>query len=366
MKIGVISFNIHSVWSNYGAVLHSWAFQQVLKSLGVENKIIDYVVDDFEFYNFKFPALSRVKLPFRTRLILLLNSFLYYRRYKKFKSFFELHYDKTNIRYSQKNVSDLDFDVYICESDVVWSPVSAGGLDRIFFFDYPHMKSKLKIAYSASLADMHYNQEKLEFFKEKINNFDFISVRESSAVDFVEQFTQQKVEHVLDPVFLLQSKDYLPIINARKVDSDYVLVYLINRTKGLIKSAKQIAKFYNSKLIIISDLFLYSMYGKTYNNVGVQDFLSLFQNAKYVVTNAFHGTAFSIVFNKNFLVYSRYNKDNKIESILKKTNLKSQLIKEGVIVNKPMEIDYEKVNVIIEEEKIKSLNFIQNALSKYI
>lgn len=366
MKIGIISFNIHSVWSNYGAVLHSWAFQQVLNSMGLENKIIDYLVDDFKSYNFKFPALSKAKLPFRTRLILFLNSFIYYSRYKKFNVFFELHYNKTAKSYSHKNVSELDFDVYICESDVIWSPVSAGGLDRIFFCDYPNMKSKLKIAYSASLADMHYTQEKLEYFKDKINNFDFISVRESNAVDFVKQYTEHKVEHVLDPVFLLELKDYLPLIKTLKFEEEYVLVYSINRTKGLMKTAKQMAKYYNCKLVIISDLFLYSIYGKTFNNVSIQDFLSLFFNAKHVVTNAFHGTAFSIVFNKNFLVYSRYNKDNKIGSILEKTGLESLFIKEGIIFNEPIEVNYKKVNEIIEKEKSKSLNFIKKALSKHI
>lgn len=364
MRIAIISYNIHSVWSNYGAVLHSWAFQQTLLKLGYESKILDYVVDDFKKYNFKYPALSKGTLPIRNRIVLLANVFMYASRYAKFKNFFEENYNKTSKQYNKDNVSELDFDIYICESDVLWSPVSIGGMDRMFFFDYPNMAKKLKIAYSVSMGDMHFDDKSLSLLKRKIANFDYVSVREKTAKDFLNKNIKTDVEHVLDPVFLLNENDYNSLLIDKAMDEDYVLVYSINRTKGLMKTARNISEYYNAKLIIISDFFIYSIYGKTRNNASITEFLTLFKNAKYVITNTFHGASFAIVFNKNFVVYSRYNKNAKIKSVLETTSLNNQLLEEGVVLKKPIEIDsYKTVNARLRKEKEKSIHFIKKALS---
>lgn len=365
MKIAIISYNINSVWSNYGAVLHSWAFQQMLKELGYESEVLDYLVDDFQKYNFKYPALSRGKLSYKSRFFLLLNSYMYSSRYKKFNEFFDKYYIKSKNKYSNKNAVELDYDVYICESDVLWSPISVGGMDKIFFCDYPNMQDKLKIAYSVSMGDMHYNEKSLELLRDKLANFNHISVREKEGKVFLKNKTGIESKHVLDPVFLLDKDKYNILANSEPLKEEYVLVYLINRTKGLMRSAKNIADFYGVKLVIISDFFIYSYFGKTRNNSSINDFVTLFKNAKYVVTNTFHGTSFALLFNKNFVVYSRYNKNSKIKSILNTSGLYNHLIEEGTVLTKPIEVsNYIEVNNRLDEMKKKSMKFINNALPK--
>lgn len=364
MKIAIISYNIHSVWSNYGAVLHSWAFQQALLKLGYESDILDYLVDDFKDYNFKYPGLSLGRLPLRSRIILLANFFMYASRYEKFKTFFSENYVKTDKQYSRENVSELNYDVYICESDVLWSPVSIGGMDKMFFCDYPSMANKRKIAYSVSMGDMHYNAQTIAVLRQKLINFDFVSVRERMAKEFLTKNDLcENVEHVLDPVFLLNKSDYSLLLEEEKIEEDYVLVYSINRTKGLMRTAKNIAKYYKARLIIISDMFIYSLYGETRNNASITEFLTLFWNAKYIITNTFHGASFAIVFNKNFVVYSRFNKDNKIRSLLDTTGLNNQWIDEGMVLVKPREVeDFQQVNEKLKNEKDRSTQFIKKAL----
>ncbi len=162
--IGIISYNIHSVHMNYGAALHSWAFQQYLKQKGRDSVVINYFPASFKrhglSYSIKYPFLNYKRFWNITHLIYHITNWLILgftpnlRKYKKFSRFFNEKMKKTQNEYSQKelkSISDiegLDINTFVAESDVIWKLAVNGTFDEVFFLQFPSAESKRKVAYA--------------------------------------------------------------------------------------------------------------------------------------------------------------------------------------------------------------------------
>ena len=331
MKVDIITMHCPL---NYGAVLQTYALQSYIEYLGHSAEIIDYrpsylVRTQKLFYIGNKHAKSN--LLFATAYIMLkLPQRIKIRR--NFNKFIKRHLNLSNIRYNtcEELVSNpVRADVYICGSDQIWNTALPNGSDDAYFLSF--VQKGLKNAYAASLAiSTALDSKNKERFKRLLSDFSAISVREDTAIPIL-SFLEKNIVHVLDPVFLLSKEEWITRFNLKETTSDsYILVYPMGDGKNVLYQARQLAKDTNLPIFSISQSKKReSFVTKTFSNIGPVKFVELVLNAKYVVTNSFHGTAFSIIFKKNFWACNIANTSSRIESLLRCTGLTNRLIGDG-------------------------------------
>ncbi|TLX73965.1 polysaccharide pyruvyl transferase family protein [Labilibacter sediminis] len=378
MKIGIISFNKYSNHMNYGAVLHSYAFQQYLDSINIDSRIIDYIPKSLEKYNIKYPILNNRRFwsifPFSRAVFRWSVGFKSnVRKYKKFENFFATHYKLTDKTYShadlfeQTNCKDLEFSTVVCESDIIWKRKSTGGVyNEAFFLKFPMAENARKVAYAPSLGAKPFSEEEKVQFKELVSDFDAISTRESQGAAYLSKLLNTDISWVLDPTLLIESKDYSDII-IEPNEKNYLLVYnCMKNDKAMVKQAASLAKKMNLKLIEICAFPENRVYfnHEVKDDIGIEEFLGLFKNASYVVCNAFHGGCFSLLFEKQFFLFLRDATDYRMKNITDALDIGDRLIHfyNKVIPSDIKEIDYSIVNVKLNELRERSRSFIKENL----
>lgn len=368
MNIGTLSLNINAPDFNYGAILHSWAFQQYIlnKGLAEYTEIINYTTPQLQNQHLYLPIIDTlVKFQLRGTINNIITFLPYTRRYKKFKRFIENNMIVSSKAYTQKALSEatLNYDAVICESDVIWSHGFFGGhFDRSFFCALDSMKKMKRIAYAPSMADGDLNGVEEEF-KSLLTNLDYISCRESYEKEIIEKYTDKPVMHVVDPVLLLNEDDYAKIVSKRQICEKYVLTYLpVNQNDYMLKDALQYAKAHGYKLInIVNDLHKSHMDGvETIIDAGIEEFLSYIRNAEIIFTNSFHAICFSVIFKKQFYAFSR-NYSGKVKDICQIMNLENRFFSDNVFrEQKP--IDYDAVYKILQNKINESELWLKTAL----
>ncbi|MEG2669530.1 MAG: polysaccharide pyruvyl transferase family protein, partial [Oscillospiraceae bacterium] len=194
-----------------------------------------------------------------------------------------------------------------------------------------------------------------------LKSFSHLSVRENEGAKIISDLTGTNCETVLDPTLLLSADKWLTLTKEKTEKKPYILIYLMSKSEKLIDFAYKLSIKTGMKVIYISNSLLKVKNFEIKRFSGPEDFLALFKNADFVVTNSFHGIAFSINFNKNFYVDflpppAKVN--SRIENILSIFNLKDRLVINGEI-NGSEQIDFNKVNEILEIERRKSLEYIK-------
>ena len=215
------------------------------------------------------------------------------------------------------NVNDQmvnSFDAIVVGSDVVWKPEIARCIDRELYFLRSPKKEIRKVAYAASIGtnDAEFLEKYEECYENAFDRLDFISVREKSSVSFIKKFTDKQVDVVIDPVFLLDKSEYMKIEKKTdyKVKGSYVYVYILGTNEKAIKLANDFAAKNGLSIVLdINESFelsnLITVPCQSAISAGPQEFLYNLRNASYVMTDSFHATAFSIIYNKPFWVFKR-------------------------------------------------------------
>ena len=369
MKIGTLSLNINTHDFNYGAVLHSWAFQQYLmRQPDVESvDIINYTTPILEGQSLKHPIVSLLRgINRRGSAIEMLHPVLHRRRYKKFRDFIENNMTVSDKAYTQAslNAAVLPYDTIICESDVTWSAGFFGGhYDRTFFLSLKSMKNMNRIAYAPSMADGEVNEEQSEELKKLLKYPNHISCRETYAVDVLKKHTNKPVKHVVDPVLLLDAEDYEKITGKRIINDEYLLLYLpVDDNAGLRNAAKSYARKYGLKIIDLSTYLKKNDDAEVISltSAGIGEFLSAIKYASCVFTNSFHAKCFSIIFNVEFYGFSR-KLSRKVIDICELMGLKERYIGSGKF-REQKKIDFEKVNAIWREKRAESEKWLKECL----
>lgn len=377
MKVGIFSYNKYSLYMNFGAALHSVAFQKVLDKYGVESYIVDYRSKHVEKFNFNNLFLTNLKAGkiknFKELVASLINTPSLKEKYKKFTRFYEentrMYSDgEKPFFYSsfiRGEYGELPFTTVICESDVTWSPLTNDGFDRVLFFDLDVFNGINKVAYSPSISNTQLNDNQEKEFKKLLENYNYLSSREDETANYVAELTGKECQWVLDPVLLLSKQDYefyMKEVNFK----DYVIVYnCMKNDRNLLKEAKDYADKHGLLLIEISDYNQNKITHKhrVLTDLGIEEFLYLFNNASYIFTNGFHGACFSIVFNKDFYLFARDGVDIKITSLLRMFDLEDRYVGLGQAIDEYANaIDYEKVNGVLLKEREKSIRYLLGAI----
>ena len=366
-KIGTLSLNINAPDFNYGAMLHSWAFQKYLqKKNDVEyTEIIDYTIPKVENWNRRCPeAIRPKKLRVKEIKKFLIRYQRYHSRRRKFDKFIKNQLVVSSKKYTQKTIEDanLPYDILVCESDVIWCP-NMGKLDRVFYLACESMKDKKRIAYSPSMADASLTPEQENELDGLLEGISHISCRESYMVDVLEKHTEKPIEHVLDPVLLLNPEDYDSITAPRLIDEKYMLLYMpVNHNRVLLETANKFAQKKGYKILEIST----KLNKKKENNyicvadAGIEEFLSALRYAEVIFSNSFHAICFSILFEKDFYAFTR-KFNGKVRDICETFGLMDYYLQDDICVEKE---PYDKAQVKSKLECLreKSRSWLDNAL----
>ena len=282
-------------------------------------------------------------------------------RWKKFNSFIKNLVDnEENVYTNEEELSKLNIDYWICGSDQIWNTEITRGFNKGFFLDFETNGKKISYAVSMGIPKLEEKYE--EEFKKAIEKIDYLSVREESLKEYVKQFSNREVVKVLDPTLLLERKDYEEILVENKIQGKYLLIYALGPDERLTQIAKKIAQEKDLKIIELNDFKKIKYFCEQISNAGPEEFVTLIKNAECIVTNSFHGTIFSIIFEKEFYTITRLNRNSRMENILEIVDMKDRLIDKVEDVEKVKPQDYIKAYKRLEEEAMKSREFLKNSL----
>ena len=365
---------------NYGSILQAFALQKVLNSIGLENKIVNYMPDKIEKLKF-FLCCSDKKTILKNKIDIkkINKEFLslkeQFDKYNKFDNFNKEFLNLTKKYTKQKQMSEMAdiYDYYFCGSDQIWNPSFFKECQFLQFVS----EDKPKIAYAPSIGTAQLTQKEKNKIKPLLERFNAISIRERQGADLLKDMLHRSIQVVCDPVFLLTKEKWIEIFKLRNIEKQnndrYILCYFLGKNNKYYDIVNDFSKKVNLKIKTIPNNYYSYKYGIGVEKlVGPIEWLDLIYNAEYVFTDSFHATAFSLIFNINFYTLKRFKDNNKksqntrIYHLLNKVGLNDRIIegkiKEDIsaITNKR----WKNVNKNIEEYKNSSLNWLRNAIKK--
>lgn len=362
MKISVIT--LHAV-KNYGSALQSYATQKIFEDLGLETEIIDYRRKPV-LYKSPIQIIKDKEFSLKQKIKLLLIAPSSKKAQKVFDRFLNKHLRLTEERYTEDEDFDrnpIEADIYCTGSDQVWNSSWHNGIVNPFFLSFAP-DGKRKIAFSASIGKTELEPSEKEATKRLLERYDAISVREASAVDIIKDLGIEKVEQVLDPTLTVDPSVWYNLAAQTKRKEKYVLVYQLCNNAVFECYAKRFAKKKGLKLIRLCTR--YDQVRKPGHGVVLPEiitFLSLFRDAEYILTDSFHATSFSLIFHKKFGCFYPNAFATRLESVLKLTGLPQRHITNIEDFNSiDEEIDYQKVDLILNEHRKQTMAFLKTAV----
>lgn len=360
MKIGILTFH-RAI--NYGAFLQAFALKHYLEGLGHHVEIVDYWpaghANVYKLLNLDWKHQSFVKI-----LKALISFALGYSRRKKRKDKMEYLVQKYfNLSLSPKyekpeDLSSLDYDCVVYGSDQIWWKSTIPGyegFDPVYWGEYVNPKIK-KVAYAPSMGIIDLTQDDKLQIQKWLKNFDAISVRETELCQAIQGLTEKSISVVLDPVFLLSKEEwskYCIPINKSK----YILYYNLLPSKEADKLVERLQDKWKYDIIEITGSVNFRKIGKRYiQTADAFEFISYIKNAEFVVTSSFHGTAFSILFEKQFYVVGMGKKVGRVKSLLELLKIDDRVV--GVGSSQSKSLNYIPVNSILSKEIQKSYSFL--------
>lgn len=357
MKIGILTFHCAH---NYGAVLQCYALQETLKSMGHDVEVIDYRPDFLTYSRFlntnKLKAgniLVRIKNLIGELLLLPKKNIRYYEYEHFIKSYLNLS-DKI------KNYQQIPscYDIYIIGSDQVWNKKITKGYHNPYFGVFNFKKGTKKyISYAASM-ETDYLGEDDNVLRNLLSNFDAISVREESLQQYLQSLLKRSIAFVLDPTLIVDKKIWNNMIITPNIKKKYVLVYEVKTNMNTLTIAYNLARQLDAEVVRIFAWVDRFNKKNEYKCESPEKFLGWLKNAECIVTTSFHGTAFSIIFEKPFYTMKLENEGNSRSfSLLNNLGLDDRIVTSKVT---PVftKINYSTINNKISILKKKSISFL--------
>ena len=306
MKVGMITFHRAR---NIGANLQSYAMNKYINDHIGRCEIIDFYPNN--------QTAHRNKI---RKLLSCIKSILFYRKNvidRKFSRFQNEYYImSTKTYYGDADLfsSHPKYDILLSGSDQILN-TTLSNISKSYYLCFDNTTKKISYASSFGrtvLSDNEYSLIDLELRK-----FEHLSAREESAKKIIEERIGKDVELVLDPVFLLSAKEWGQIGEVIKVPDAYIFVYAMEVTSSLVEAVNRVCAEYPLPVFVVygcSDNRIIS--GNTVHDCGPREFISYIRHAKFVITNSFHGTALSIIFEKEFVCVSHSSRNTRLENIM--------------------------------------------------
>lgn len=287
------------------------------------------------------------------------------KRLENFEKFRKNHLNRTS-KCTNVEFSTMGFDTIVVGSDVVWKPqrLLSKEVKNAYFLSFP---GKLKrVAYAASLGisdkkEMHRLRHR---YKKAIEPFDAISIRESSGAAYIQSlFSDRKVYNCIDPVFLRSRSEYEKLIEDEEISVPYIYAYILGDNPVAYKYVERLSREKNLRILYHISPGKTLENGESVYSDGPVEFLKRIKNACYIVTDSFHGTAFAIIFCKQFFSFTRGILSVRLDNFLAQIGLSSRLLStttEKTDIDAP--IAYDKVWSVLNNWVETSTCFLRNAL----
>ena len=371
MKVAILTIPIHS---NFGYIMQLYALQTVVEKLGHEAYTIQIRIE---------PTGFRQRIAYRIKSAI--GKYLLQRYsdpFRKFPTkkqmdyidvntwdFLNTHCRLTEYIPSVDRLSDLacDYDVFIVGSDQVWRRRYSIDIPSFFFSFLPDGKKRIAYAASFGISINDYGKRLTDKCRLLLSKFSAVGVRENTAVTLCKDEFSQDAVQVLDPTLLLTKDDYQQLVEKNKVEGipnkPFVLLYILDNAPEKEYVAEEIARE--------KGLVLYRIKPSNFGSVGsrhiddciyphISTWLSAFYKADYVITDSFHGTAFSIIYKKQFITIANISRGaDRMITLLDSCGLESRLYRDNFVDS---DIDYELVSIKLKELKSKSIQFLYSNL----
>ena len=358
----------HTV-SNYGSVLQAYATQTAIEKLGYDPVCINYYRSDEKPKELVHTLLqcSKWNKNLLTRMIYMVTQKPVYayagKRFEKYRKIVKVTEKEYNTEI-ELIADPPKADVYLTGSDQVWNTITCDKIDPVFFMSFL-INNEKRVAYAASFGGATVKDEDKELITELLKKYSAITIRENSGIEIANSLGVS-AKQVLDPTFLLTKEDWEKLLPERSCNEKYVLVYQLHPNKKFDKYAKAFAKSKGLKLYRISHCFHHIVRsGKFICCPSIEDFMWYIKNAEYFLTDSFHGTAFSIGFNTQFVNVLPKSYSERISSILELIGYNDRILQSyddfSITDNR---IDYSKVNEIIAHEREKSYDILKEMLGE--
>ena len=377
MKLGIFTQPLHN---NYGGLLQCFALQTVLKRMGHDAVVVrrDYASRSYSFYHKSIRLIKniiRVCIGRRWVKNITLEQWNHIGQHthQYFVNKYIQPHTELLVTNSELNsyISKNHFDGYIVGSDQVWRPVYSPCITN-YFLDFAENADVRRVAYAASFGvdEWEFSADITPRCAQLAQKFDAVSVREASAVGLCNEYLGVDALHVLDPTMLLAKEDYIAVVEAEQEPKSagnlfcYVLDKAVEKDEAIARVADSLhlqpftcmpslnASFDNLKKDIDACVF-----------PPVTRWLRGFMDADMVITDSFHGCAFSIIFNKPFWVIGNVARGMaRFHSLLSIFGLESRLLDVNNLANVDWQspIDWDKVNAIKHDWQEKSKEFLKN------
>ena len=359
---------------NFGSMLQAYATGILIEREGYDVEFIDYyrinhsAWSKFKIFIFDKSLGNIVKRFIYGCATLLFYSLLMKRLRSSVKNRFKFTRYYRTIEALEKNPPKAD--LFMTGSDQVWNSVHNKSIDKALFLSFVQGK---KVAFSASVGLESFPDNELAETKSLLDTYDKISVRERHTKDYFRKLGYKDTEQVLDPTLMLTADEWRDIIGLKSRNADeqhYLLVYSVERFNNdfIFSQAKKIAADLGLKTYAISATFPVKAkrYGidKVFALGTIKQFLTLIANADYVIASSFHGTAFSINFNKPFITILSEQFNIRMKSLIEMIDVSDRILTtQDFSVKELSPIDYVNINKVLNSEREKSYRILRETLN---
>lgn len=361
-KIGILTFH-RSV--NYGAVLQCYALQETIKRLGGNPEVIDYV-DKEEVAKhkvFSFVHRKGIAPKLKTLVINLSNLPTAPARNRAFKLFLEKFIKLSAPAEVLSRSTAGGYDKIVVGSDQVWNfKITRGNEDYLLGWA-PQDK---RYSYAASFGPYIPDEREHKVYRRNISDFSGVSVREEDARGVLTDIGVERSDAVvsLDPTLLLSAEEWRKLGSAgTSGKTGYILVYCQRNIKVATETARRLAQETGLEVVNIS-LYAFGGYGKNVSKFGPEGFIDSFDKAKYVITDSFHGTVFSIIMKKLFIVNvtaKNGDKNTRSLNLLNKLDLNDRVL-EGDVLKIKQDINWDQVGKKLDALREDSLDYLRGVV----
>lgn len=367
MNVGLITY--HAAY-NYGSVLQAFATQTILERLGCSCSVLNYrFKGQKDFY-----TLVRKKYGAKILLMDLIQFPAFSDKRKRANKFEGFISEKLNLTQLMEKPEDLkaiasSFDVFVSGGDQIWSKYSS----ELYHEDWKWMMPYLltftdnkKISYASSIGSM--TTDDLSKIEEPLRKYSHIAVRERSAADTLTSVLGKDVEAVIDPTLLLEAQDYFSAMNIPNYEKQYIFYYTLRGYKEVYKQRNELlalSKKYGMPIYALTP-FCHFPNSKNYKNVissGVEEFLGYINSAQMIITDSFHGSAFSVIFKKKFYsICKGWDTDYRKSELLRNLGLQKRVTSNISLCDLNYESDYTTVGQALNTLRNNSIAYLRDSL----
>lgn len=358
--VGIVTF---FKANNYGVCLQAIATQRFIQKCGYKAEIIRYC-NPYEHASQKLSYKENNRfIGYFTSLAknLLLGKQRYYKMgFGNITDQMEL----SNKAYSAKDqMEQLEYDILVAGSDQIWNPLITNGLDEVFLLQFGHAKRRISIA--SSIGSKQPREDEKITFQKAFSNFSAISVREQFAQKSLKGLTSHQIKVLLDPTFLFSRSEWINMLGQyssyNNINEKYILCYFIAREKN--KYQQRVREFAEKTGLPVWTIqfsnYRWKISSKRILGATPNDFIALFANAELVLTDSFHGTAFSLNMQRNFVSFKYKSNPLRIIDLLNKLGIDERL---DMPASEYKPVNYAEVNSRLEALRQDSKQWIIDAL----